>query len=59
MAEYGNMSSASVLYVLDKFMSEGFKEGYALMLAMGPGFSSEMVLLKSESPQSPKVRKTG
>ncbi len=46
MAEYGNMSSASVLYVLEKFMSEGFKEGYALMLAMGPGFSSEMVLLE-------------
>ena len=45
MAEHGNMSSATVLYVLKKFMEEGFKKGYGLMLAMGPGFSSEMVLL--------------
>jgi alkylresorcinol/alkylpyrone synthase len=41
----GNMSSVTVLYVLEKFMNEGFKDGYGLMLAMGPGFSSEMVLL--------------
>jgi alkylresorcinol/alkylpyrone synthase len=46
MNDYGNMSSATVLYVLDKFMREGFEDGYGLMLAMGPGFSSEMVLLK-------------
>ena len=46
MNDYGNMSSATVLYVLEKFMSEGFENGYGLMLAMGPGFSSEMVLLK-------------
>ncbi|MDB5141193.1 MAG: hypothetical protein JWR12_3109 [Mucilaginibacter sp.] len=46
MNDYGNMSSATVLYVLEKFMREGFEPGYGLMLAMGPGFSSEMVLLK-------------
>lgn len=46
MNGYGNMSSATVLYVLEKFMREGFEDGYALMLAMGPGFSSEMVLLE-------------
>jgi alkylresorcinol/alkylpyrone synthase len=45
MGNYGNMSSASVLYVLEKFMREGFEPGYSLMLSMGPGFSSEMVLL--------------
>ena len=45
MNGYGNMSSATVLYVLEKFMAEGFEDGYGLMLAMGPGFSSEMVLL--------------
>ncbi|AMR31479.1 hypothetical protein A0256_08595 [Mucilaginibacter sp. PAMC 26640] len=45
MNENGNMSSATVLYVLEKFMTEGYDEGYGLMLAMGPGFSSEMVLL--------------
>jgi alkylresorcinol/alkylpyrone synthase len=27
-------------------MNEGFENGYGLMMAMGPGFSSEMVLLK-------------
>jgi alkylresorcinol/alkylpyrone synthase len=46
MNDYGNMSSATVLYVLEKFMNEGFEDGYGLMLAMGPGFSSEMVLLE-------------
>ncbi|GAA4316138.1 type III polyketide synthase BpsA [Mucilaginibacter gynuensis] len=49
MADYGNMSSCTVLYVLEKFMSAGFNDGYGLMLAMGPGFSSEMVLLKMEN----------
>lgn len=46
MNNYGNMSSVTVLYVLEKFINEGFEDGYGLMLAMGPGFSSEMVLLK-------------
>lgn len=46
MGDNGNMSSATVLYVLERFMQQGIESGYALMLAMGPGFSSEMVLLK-------------
>ncbi|WP_214071704.1 3-oxoacyl-[acyl-carrier-protein] synthase III C-terminal domain-containing protein [Mucilaginibacter sp. dw_454] len=46
MNDNGNMSSATVLYVLERFMTEGFTDGYGLMMAMGPGFSSEMVLLK-------------
>ena len=41
----GNMSSATVLYVLEKFYTEGFQDGWGLMISMGPGFSSEMVLL--------------
>lgn len=45
MNDYGNMSSVTVLYVLEKFLTTGFADGYGLMLAMGPGFSSEMVLL--------------
>ncbi|OOQ58684.1 type III polyketide synthase [Mucilaginibacter pedocola] len=45
MKDNGNMSSATVLYVLEKFLEEGYRDGYGLMLAMGPGFSSEMVLL--------------
>jgi len=46
MTDNGNMSSPTVLYVLEKFFSEGFENGYGLMLSMGPGFSSEMALLK-------------
>jgi len=49
MNNYGNMSSATVLYVLEKFIYEGFTDGYGLMLAMGPGFSSEMVLLNMKN----------
>ena len=44
MRDYGNMSSATVLYVLERMM-RGCEPGYGLMMAMGPGFSSEMVLL--------------
>ncbi|MDB5138034.1 MAG: hypothetical protein JWP37_4637 [Mucilaginibacter sp.] len=49
MNNYGNMSSVTVLYVLECFMNEGFEDGYGLMMAMGPGFSSEMVLLKMKN----------
>ncbi len=45
MTHYGNMSSTTVLYVLERFFNEGYDNGYTLMMAMGPGFSSEMVLL--------------
>lgn len=45
MNDYGNMSSATVLYVLERFIKQGFNNGHGLMLALGPGFSSEMVLL--------------
>jgi len=48
MNDYGNMSSCTVLYVLEKFIREGMEDGYGLMLAMGPGFSSEMVLLEAK-----------
>jgi len=49
MNDNGNMSSVTVLYVLEKFMEQGFEDGYGLMMAMGPGFSSEMVLLKMKN----------
>ncbi|MDQ6757538.1 MAG: type III polyketide synthase [Bacteroidota bacterium] len=49
MNSNGNMSSVTVLYVLEKFMSQGYEDGYGLMLAMGPGFSSEMVLLEMKN----------
>ncbi len=46
MRNYGNMSSISVLYVLERFFFQNPEEGYALMASMGPGFSCEMVLLQ-------------
>lgn len=49
MNDNGNMSSVTVLYVLEKFLEEGFEDGYGLMMAMGPGFSSEMVLFKMKN----------
>ncbi len=44
----GNLSSASVLFVLAKLFEEGAARpgDYGLLMAMGPGFCSEMVLLR-------------
>jgi alkylresorcinol/alkylpyrone synthase len=49
MNENGNMSSTTVLYVLERFVSKGFKNGYGLMASMGPGFSCELVLLQMQN----------
>lgn len=46
MADNGNLSSATVLYVLERLFTQDYKAGYGLMVSMGPGFSSEMVLLQ-------------
>jgi alkylresorcinol/alkylpyrone synthase len=43
--EYGNMSSVTVFYVLEKFIKGGFEDGRGLMMSLGPGFSCEMLLL--------------
>lgn len=46
LREYGNMSSATVLYVLDRYMQQQMKSGEnGLMLSFGPGFSAQRVLL--------------
>ena len=51
LAEYGNLSSASVLHILrDILAGHGVEKPtpgtFGLMLAMGPGFCSEFVLLE-------------
>jgi alkylresorcinol/alkylpyrone synthase len=46
LAEYGNMSAASVLFVLDRVLadkSEPWRR--ALLTALGPGFSAGFVVL--------------
>lgn len=48
LAEVGNLSSASVLLVLEKTLArKTFQSGnYAVLLAMGPAFCAEAVLLR-------------
>lgn len=44
---YGNMSSATVLYVLERCMDRNPKKGETgVMLSFGPGFTAQRVLLK-------------
>lgn len=44
---YGNMSSVTVLYVLERFMDQQLPSGdIGLMLSFGPGFSAQRILLK-------------
>jgi len=44
---YGNMSSATVLYVLERIMDKKPQKGEkGLMLSFGPGFSAQRVLLQ-------------
>jgi predicted naringenin-chalcone synthase len=44
---YGNMSSATVLYVLERIMDNQPEKGEkGLMLSFGPGFSAQKVLLQ-------------
>lgn len=48
LKEYGNMSSATILYVLKRFLEIGNTGEYGLATALGPGFCSEMLLLRWE-----------
>lgn len=44
---YGNMSSATVLYVLERFMAKDIPGGdQGLLLSFGPGFSAQRILLE-------------
>lgn len=47
LRNYGNMSSATVLFVLKEFMDRGIAPGeHGLLTVFGPGFSAEMALIK-------------
>ena len=49
LKEFGNMSSVTILYVLKEFMEKGCERGdIGLATALGPGFSSELLLLRWE-----------
>jgi alkylresorcinol/alkylpyrone synthase len=48
LRQTGNLSSASILFVLGDCLDaqEARPGDYGLMIAMGPGFCSELVLLR-------------
>jgi alkylresorcinol/alkylpyrone synthase len=47
LREVGNVSSVSVLLILDEVMREAPPPGtWGLMMAMGPAFCAELVLLR-------------
>ena len=47
MRQNGNMSSATVLYVLERFLNREIPAGeYGMMLSFGPGFSAQRLLLQ-------------
>lgn len=48
LRNHGNISSVSVLIVLEKWLANGGaqRRGHGLLSAFGPGFSAEMVLLE-------------
>ncbi len=44
---YGNMSSVTVLYVLERFLNKDLPQGeQGIMLSFGPGFSAQRILLE-------------
>ena len=49
LREHGNMSSSTVLYVLKEFIDgePGSRGEYGIISALGPGFSSELLLFKT------------
>ncbi|MHC0035739.1 type III polyketide synthase [Pseudoneobacillus sp. C159] len=49
LKEFGNMSSATIFYVLDQFMQKDLSKGdLGIICALGPGFSSELLLVRWE-----------
>jgi predicted naringenin-chalcone synthase len=56
LSEYGNLSSPTVLFILDELRKESVKEGksttgegleYGVLLGFGPGLSIETIVLRS------------
>lgn len=47
LRDYGNMSSATVLYVLEDFMADPeLESGLGLVLSFGPGFTAQRILIE-------------
>ncbi len=51
LARHGNMSAATVFFVLDHVLrSPDFEPGSGLMVAFGPGFSAQLLALELQRP---------
>ena len=48
LRDYGNMSAATILFVLDHALRAG-EVGHALLSALGPGFTAAMLVLNDQS----------
>ncbi len=46
LREHGNVSSVSVLLVLERWLAAAPRPGYGLLSAFGPGFAAEQLLLE-------------
>jgi alkylresorcinol/alkylpyrone synthase len=46
LRDFGNQSSASVLFVLRETLARGIPRGYGLLAAFGPGITVELALLR-------------
>jgi alkylresorcinol/alkylpyrone synthase len=44
---YGNMSSATILYILDRFVRNSYADNkLGILTALGPGFTSESLIFR-------------
>lgn len=46
METHGNMSSSTILFILNEFLSEQRRNETAILLSFGPGFSANQLLVK-------------
>jgi alkylresorcinol/alkylpyrone synthase len=47
LREHGNMSSPTVLFVLERLLASRRAHGYGLAAAFGPGFATELMLVRA------------
>ena len=46
LRDYGNMSSATVMFVLDRLMQSGVEDGRGCAMSFGPGLSAEIMAFR-------------
>ncbi len=51
LRQHGNMSSTTIFYILKKWLEQETDQEYSVLSSLGPGFSSEVLLLEWEHLQ--------